>query len=227
MSYTVVMPYAYQPYKDACAATWKFDDASLLLVDNTEQNVGIQRAYNMGIDKMRADDSDWLIHLSAAVRFGDPGGLDFIDQLDQHPDHLIVENATSYGWHLIAFNRKAIDVVGYWDMNFWPYCYDDLDWSVRFQTAFAGVDLNTVWLKTPTDLEDMGMAHGVKLANCVYSNVRHIQYFSAKWGRHPDQPQYPSYEHPFNRPECPLDWWPSVKVPVDNVTYHCNGGRTS
>lgn len=215
------MPYCYQPYKDACQSTWRFDSDSALLVDNTVINKGIMRAHNMGIDKMRADNSDWLIVMSAAIRFGEPGGLDFIDQLDKHAGYHVIEAAGVYGWHLIAFARQTIDAVGRWDENFTPYGFDDLDYSLRFQRAFgkdfrvaddnpAGPD--PMWTKVKIDVQDSGMAHGLKLANVESDPRPKIFYFNQKWGRHPDHSHETAFQHPWNRADNPIQYWPPVII---------------
>jgi hypothetical protein len=83
MKYTIVLPWIWQPYKDEYMVTVKFSADNMLLVDNTEENRGIPRSHNMGIDKMYREGSNWLIIQSAALRFGPEGGLDFIRNLEK------------------------------------------------------------------------------------------------------------------------------------------------
>lgn len=222
MRYTVVMPYCYPPYKEACERTWRFDPDSVLMVDNTIMNRGIMRAHNMGIDKMVRDDTDWLIVLSAAIRFGKPGGLDFIKQLDKHADYHVIEAAGVFGWHLIAFARHTIETIGRWDENFTPYGYDDIDYSLRFQRAF-GIDgrMSELWIKVPVDVQDAGMAHGLNLANVKSDPNPKIFYFNQKWGRHPDHSWVLAYQHPWNDPSIPLTYWGPVTT-IDGVTGYCD-----
>jgi hypothetical protein len=214
------MPYCHQPYKDAIEKTWKFNLDWILAVDNTKINNGIMRANNLGIDKMYRDNSDWLILLSAALRFGEPGGLDFIQALEERPDHLVVEAYPVYGWHLIAFSRRTVDTLGRFDCNFTPYGYDDIDYSVRFHRAFAtdghfdGIG-DHMWTKAKVDVEDMGMAHGLNLTDVVYTTQTCLEdYFCAKWGRHPDSSwdHLKEYTHPFNNPGNSIGFWPPAQV---------------
>jgi hypothetical protein len=224
MKYTVVLPYVWQPYKDACQATWRFPDENVLMVDNTVNNLGIMRAHNMGIDKMRRDDTDWLIVLSAAIRFGEPGGLDFINQLETHPGYQIIEAEEVFGWHLIAFSRETIETVGRWDENFTPYGFDDLDYSLRWQRAF-GMHLQQgqnsepgIWTKEPVELSDMGMGHGLNIAGVDSPPGPKIFYFHQKWGRHPSSSSQNAFDHPWNDPANSIRYWPPVTI--DGVTGH-------
>lgn len=133
MTYTAVLPWVYKPYRDAFMETCRLD---VFEVDNSRRNLGIMRSHNLGIDRMREDGTEWLVVMSAALRFGPAGGLDLIDHLDHMTGHGVVEAAEVYGWHLIAFRRDIFDAIGKWDPNFSPYGFDDIDLSVRYRLAF-------------------------------------------------------------------------------------------
>jgi hypothetical protein len=208
MSYVVVLPSIYQPYTDECVASMAMElRRRTLIVDNTAANIGVSKSWNRGVDFMHERGADWLILLSAAVRFGALGGLDFVHHL-REPHH-IVEAKPVYGWHLIAFHRHVFDRCGLFDENFHSY-FGDIDWSIRIQHAYAPKD--PPWDKTTVDLHDMGMAHAIKLAGVDQrpgwqSADENIDYFHAKWGRHPGGWQTP-HTHPFNNPDHGLDYWP-------------------
>lgn len=206
MKYVVCLPYVYEPYYRACMKTCKLDN--VLAVNNTVDNIGIMASHNKGIDKMLAEDADWLIILSAAIRFGEPGGLDFIEQLEAHPDHIALEAIDVYGWHLIAFSRRLIEKVGRWDENFTPYGYDDLDYSWRIQLAFE-LDYRTqLWEKVPVDCKDMGMAHSIKKGKITSDNDKLRQYYFEKWGIMPEDDHDGAYKKPFNGEFNPIAYWP-------------------
>src|ERR1039458_9355829 len=89
-----VMPYVFLPYYHDCVATMHPDfKDNVLFVDNTVDNKGIMWGHNQGVLKMYEEDADWLVVISAGIRFGAPGGLDFVEQLDQHPDALLVHGS--------------------------------------------------------------------------------------------------------------------------------------
>lgn len=203
MSYTVVFPYIVPSIARPCRESWAFPAKNVLEVDNSVDNIGIMRSHNLGINRMYADRTDWLVVLSAALRFGRRGGLDFIRALDERPDHHVVEAAGVYGWHLIAFHRRVIDAVGRWDENFTPYGFDDIDMSLRIYKAFP----ERQWEKVPVNCVDIGMAHSVKDGGVRADVNAQIDYFIAKWGRHPGASEIPTFETPFDD-DLPLSYWP-------------------
>lgn len=208
MKYTVVLPYVYEPYFKECIKTCKFDPNNMLVIDNTKENIGIMRSHNLGVKKMHDDDSDWLIILSAAIRFGKKGGLDFIEALEKHPDHIALEAADVFGWHLIAFSRNLVDKVGLWDENFTPYGYDDLDYSWRIQQAFGLDARSQLWEKVYIDVKDTTMAHSLELGGVKPDNEKLRQYYYKKWGVLPEDNHDNAFVRPFNFTGNPLTYWP-------------------
>lgn len=205
MKYTVVMPFMWRPFRDECLAGCRFAD--VFEVDNTVDNLGCTRSYNLGVDRMRADDADWLIVLSPAVRFGAKGGLDFIAELEARPTQAVVSAEGVYGWHLIAFARATIEAAGRWDENFHPCYYDDLDYSIRIHKALP----DAVWGGVPVDVGDTIMAHSIKLAGLEIPNAKLMAYFEAKWGQ-PQGREFEEYfDHPFGNPANPVGFWPATE----------------
>lgn len=208
MKYVVVLPYVHKPYYDACIKTVKLKN--VLSVDNTENNIGIMASHNLGIKHMIEKDADWLIVMSAALRFPASGGLDFIEELKKRPNHLVVEAAGVFGWHLIAFSRRCIEKVGNWDENFTPYGYDDLDYSWRIQCAFGLDDRSQLWEKAPVEVSDMGMAHSLKKGNVKPDNDKLREYYFSKWGVVPEGDHSSAYQKPFNGEFNSIQYWPGA-----------------
>lgn len=215
--YVAVLPVVHQPWGDACIKTCRLDN--LLVVNNTVTNLGVMRSHNMGIDYMKEKEADWLIVISAAIRFGDEGGLDFARALDRY-DGMVLEAAGVFGWHLIAFRREVFELAGRWDENFTPYGFDDLDLSWRIQIALSlryetGKEL---WTKFPVDVYDEGMGHSIKLANVEAPAAPRLAYLMEKWGViiMGDGGKGPfRYTHPFDDETKDVRWWPDAP----------NGGR--
>lgn len=233
MSYVVVVPYAYQPYFDEFIKRVKIPRENMLLIDNTnlDTNIGIMAAHNKGIDFMYQRRADWLIIMSAAIRFGEAGGLDFLDILEQHPDYHVIHGASAnvaggmqanpdggggvnkvYGWHLAAFNKTVFDGIGRWDENFTPYGFDDIDLSLRIRKYFKEA---TKWDTYPCDVTDTTMSHSINLAGVKSPPQEKMLYFMEKWGRHPGAWQWDGWDIPFNNSEYDLRFWPPAP----------NGGR--
>lgn len=218
MKYVAVLPWVHEPYMQECLATCKLDN--LLTVDNSSNNRGVARSWNMGIDRMFAEKADWLVAFSAAVRFGSCGGLDFIDHLSEtgQQNALVVEATQNvYGWHLIAFSREAIHRVGRFDENLYPGYYEDLDWSLRFQRYYdqdfrEKPPPTAAWRHIVVGASDAGMGHSLRLGGITADNTELVDYFQRKWGRHPDDAYTDAYTHPFNDLDNPIGYWPPTVV---------------
>lgn len=209
MNYVISLPSIYQPYTDDCLASMSESVRSHVLVqNNTINNIGVTPSWNLGLQHMYDTNADWLILLSAAIRFKQ-GGDDLIAQLEAHKDDLdVVESLGVFGWHLIAFNRRVFDKIGSFDENLTNY-FSDLDWSLRIQKAYAPA--NAPWEKVEVALEDMGMAHGIKFggAKAIEPADPKILYFVTKWGRHPGAWRLGSYDTPFDEADKDLKFWPN------------------
>lgn len=208
MSYQVILPSIHQPYTTECFASMSDNFRKNTYVhDNTQNNIGVTPAWNIGLQEMYNRGADWLVLLSAAIRFGERGGDDIAEYLEAHPDLDVVEALEVYGWHLIAFNKRLFDRVGTFDENM-PIYFSDIDWSLRIQKAYA--PSNAPWEKIEFDVTDKGMAHGIKLAGVQEAAERPILYFVTKWGRHPGAYQLGSYDHPFNEEDKDIKYWPKA-----------------
>lgn len=210
MKWVGVLPFVVKEYRDACSKSMSGDFRyNVLNVDNTQNNIGIMRAHNLGIDYMKEHNADWLVIISAAIRFGPLGGMDFIHALEQRPDDNVVEASGVFGWHLIAFHRRTLDKIGRWDANFSPYGFCDLDMSLRIQKAYHKTP--PLWEKAEVDAKDMGMAHSIKIGKVEAPADPRIEYFERKWGRHPGDFEKPSFDRPFNDPKNPIGYWPEYE----------------
>lgn len=232
MKWVGVLPFVYRPYMDECLNSMdpKFFKY-VLQIDNTQVNRGIMWAHNQGLKKAQEVGADWLIIISAAIRFGKPGGMDFIKQLEDHPDHYVIHAASENvqggkqqeggggvnavkGWHLTAFKVSLLNQVGGWDENFSPYSLCDIDLSIRIQKHMKGAP---GWDTYPCDVSDMGMSHGINLTDKVKATYEpRNEYFTRKWGRDGGDYKAPTYDHPFNDKTKPLSWWPK---PPDKRAY--------
>lgn len=230
MKYIAVMPWVHKPYRDECVKTMHPDfRKNLLEVDNSEVNRGIMWAHNQGLKLAQDFRKDWLIIISAAIRFGKPGGMDFIKQLEKHDDHYVIHAASQNvvggkqqteqsggvnavkGWHLTGFKVDLLNEVGGWDLNFTPYSLCDIDLSIRIQKYKKGAP---GWNTYPCDVSDMGMSHGINLTDKVKATYPpRNEYFTRKWGRDGGDWQAETYDHPFNDKTKPLSWWPEPPDP--------------
>lgn len=192
MSYVVVLPSIYQPYTDDCLATCKL--SNILVVDNTVENRGVAASWNLGIDYMVTENAEWLIILSAGVRFGDLGGQEFIIALDAYPTAKVIEGSWGLGWHLIAFRREIFDKVGRFDEAFHPAYFEDNDFAYRIKLAY---NLHPpYWPKVDVDAWVRSFAHGERYGGVQADGGALLRYYTDKWGGPPGKETFTT---PFDR----------------------------
>lgn len=231
----IVLPFAYRPYFEQCVATLD-KGLDILAIDNTRANLGVAESWNRGIDKVKQDSYDWLIVCSAAMRFGEAKGLDMLEQLMKYKDaHVINFGAKNFpvskfirgtspgpeggnfSWHCTAVRRDVLEEVGYFDPNFYPIYFEDIDYDLRINKVYNIFNEETLsydkplkWLIVPIDATDTGNGHGVKLGKVESPSEPLIAYFATKWGRHPAASVLGSYSHPFNDSKNSIAYFPEA-----------------
>lgn len=213
MSFVAILPSIWNPYTDECLASMGGAlRAGTHVYDNTVHNRGVARGWNAGVDLMRERDAEWLVVVSASMRFGEPGGADFLAHLDDaEGDEWAVEAGEQphrpghgFGWHLIAFPRRTFDRVGLFDENFFAY-YEDNDYGHRIRCASGWEPgLDPIWPKVPVDATLTGYGHGAQMAGLWFDAKVPLTYYRQKWG---GPPSCEEWCRPFNR-DVPLSWWP-------------------
>lgn len=179
-------------------------DVRLMVVWNTpEHNAGVAGSWNVGRDAVLSSEADWLIVLSAAVRFGREGMRDFLRALDACPTELVLEADRGLGWHVIAFSREVLEKIGPFDPIFFPAYSEDLDYSIRFQRAYdcdthAPGWVGPLWPKVPVDASLIEIAHGIKRGGVTVDLAGMHALLDAKWGTQEE------FLTPYNRDD--LDW---------------------
>lgn len=218
----IVIPYVHKPYFDECVATLD-KRLNILVIDNTHNNLGVAESWNRGIDEMKRNNHDWLIVMGASMRFGEKGGMDMLEQIEERKYCHVLNFATigfftanfergvspgvergNFSWHCTAIRRDVIEKVGYFDPNFFPIYFEDIDYDLRINKAFP--DRN--WLIVPIDATDVGVGHAAKLAGIQSPSEPLIAYFATKWGRHPSATGLGEYERPFNDNKNPVSYFP-------------------
>lgn len=221
MRYVVCVPYAFKPYFDEFKSTLKIPEDNCLFVNDTNPpgSIGIMKAHNIGIDFMLERGADWLVVMSAGIRFGEKGGLDFIELLKNHNNLHVIngaglmkfedgrEEVLAMGYHLTAFKREVFDTIGRWDENFTPYGFDDIDMMLRMKKGFGGALQADTF---PVDMKHVSRSHSIEFGGVVAPSAPRIAYFTEKWGRHPGAYQWDGWVHPFNDEKNTIKYWPTV-----------------
>jgi GT2 family glycosyltransferase len=182
---------------------------NVLVVDNTKTNYGVAGAWNLGIDKMYKDGSEWLIICSESIRFYDNPISNINNAIDNaDKSTLIIEGNNGQGWHLIIFNRKVFDTVGYFDEIFYPAYCEDNDYIIRYSMAFPGVSpaANMAHLeKVSINAKLLGIAYGITHVTWDPDYEGQIKKFIDKWGdgvhNRPSIDPEAIFKHPYNNPE--------------------------
>lgn len=180
----------------------------LAVVYNTpEHNLGVAGSWNVGRAETLRTSADWLVVLSAAVRFGPRGGRDFLGVLSPASAKSslipVVEAGNGLGWHLIAFHNSLLRKIGPFDPIYSPAYFEDNDYMVRIQRAYdrdtkAPGFVGPLWPKVETDATMVEIAHGIKRSG-VHIDMEGLKAkFVEKWG--PDE----AFRTPYNDPS--LDW---------------------
>lgn len=222
IKYQIVIPYVYRPYFDDCVTTLD-QGLNIMTVDNTHNNIGVAESWNRGIGSMKASNADWLIIISATMRFGEKQGLDMLQQINDHQYAHVIDfgiknmevsnfvrgespgpEGGNFSWHCTAIRRDVIERVGYFDPNFYPIYFEDIDYDLRINKAIP--DRN--WLILPIDATEMGVGHGVTLGGVQSPSEPLIAYFATKWGRHPSATMLREYDRPFNDEDNSVAFFP-------------------
>jgi hypothetical protein len=112
------------------------------------------------------------------------------------------------GWHCSAVSREVIDKVGYFDPNFYPSYFEDLDYDLRINKALGGSWGSPKWFILPIDASSAGLRHAVELGGVKTPVNDLIAYFATKWGRHPSAAKLGEYDHPFDDKNNSLAFFP-------------------
>lgn len=183
MSYVAVIPSIFQPYTDDCLATCKLSNT--LVVDNTVENKGVAASWNLGVQHMYDHHADWLLIISAAMRFGDKGGLELVEAMNDDPFAIALEGAWGLGWHFIAFNRRVFDDVGTFDERYFPGYMEDLDFAYRVHRHYKVEP--PYWKKIDVDGYVRSFAHATRYAGVEADHDKLLAIYVGKHGGPPGQ----------------------------------------
>lgn len=170
-------------------------------VNEHYKNFGVAESWNQA-PYIFPKEKSWLI-VNDDVWFG-PGYLgvlckvctdDFVSS-----QHMIFTHPTAETPQCFVWTRKAVDEFGYFDENFWPAYYEDLDMRFRFKIGNASTYHIPLYGQNhgkpyPGGQNWNGMKDGAGLFNRAY--------FLKKWG----SLEKPLWNHPYNDPSLSIRDW--------------------
>lgn len=162
-------------------------NASLLVVNNSGENLGIAGSWNKGLRV----GCNWTLLLSAAMYF--PTGLEEIqNQIISHGPSDYGVRIDDHSFHAFAMHRRLVDFVGEFDEGFYPMEYEETDY--RHRMKLVGID----WYDLPTIKTDaicVGSTIAGQEGFVPKSDSPRLHYLS-KWGGDPGEEKFSS---PFNK----------------------------
>jgi hypothetical protein len=185
-----------------------------------KENIGVSRSWNLVIDEVH----DWTFIVSASMYF--PKKFDHIIDMVKEYDGLVFR--TNHVWHCIGLSRKAIELVGKPDENFYPGYLEDCDWDYRFmqtkEKEYGNIEIDAIC-----------QVNGGATKDGVQVNIRPLrQYFINKWGG-PELKIDPPFEYsdlptvweggshiytrPFNNPDNDLSYWEPASIEELKIRY--------
>lgn len=194
------------------------DPADILVVDNSRDgfasryglrtyrdpdghNLGVARAWNVGAMEVLDRGLDYLVVVSASMRFGPQMHTTWLKQMQTFWGADVIE-CDGHSWHLIAFHRNVFEAVGLFDGNFYPAYFEAIDFGYRLRM----LDMEGSWPRAWVNALSQGAALHNTAVSCPAPPL--LDYYARKWGG-------AKGEETFTRPfgDKPLDWWEDVPVP--------------
>lgn len=166
---------------------------------------GLARSCNEGIIRAQAFGADVVIQLCDDITAGEGDVQRLADAVQANPtcSHVCgrtyVERVGRWeagGFDVCAINLKAVEAVGYFDVNFWPVNFEDVDWKRRsLLSGFEPVYLDS----TSFVHHDYSSGHGS--GEFMEKFFRTRDYYIAKHGGDQGDERYSA---PFNN--ATLNW---------------------
>ena len=176
-----------------------------LQVLHQKRNLGVAASWNLIIRSGIARGYEWIF-IGSNDTFLTPGSLKKAVE--------VRKDATVGVWHLHAFNffllrKMTIDLVGWFDKNFYPAYKEDQDYSYR--CWLAGV--NRLPSIPGCGAEHIGSAtikSDRHFRNCNQrTHSRNTDYYRLKWGGDANQEVF---TRPFNQPD--YKWWQEANANI-------------
>jgi glycosyltransferase involved in cell wall biosynthesis len=172
------------------------------------KNLGLAASWNVGLRKMVEEDLDFIIFLSVSARF-DKSINYFVDKIyhveNKKPYYRYLASPTAT-LHCFAHTRKAVEVGGYFDENFWPIYHEDTDFCCRSTLNGFGEKVRMLNLRDVVSSISYSLSMSDRrLFRLFQLNAERMgDYFIEKWGR---IGPIPLYKSPFNNPNYGINDW--------------------
>jgi hypothetical protein len=167
--------------------------------DPDNHNIGVPRAWNIGARKVVEEQLDYLVIMSQSMLFGPIKETTWIKQMETFMGENVIES-DGHSWHLIALHRRLFEKVGYFDENFYPGYFEQIDWCYRLELN----NLQGAWARVWVNALSQTVGHHSDLVLAPPL----LDYYREKWGGDKGEEKF---ELPFG--DKPIGYFPDNSIP--------------
>lgn len=167
--------------------------------DPDGHNLGVARAWNIGARKVVEEGYDYLTLMSQSMLFGPIKETTWSKQMETFRGENVIES-DGHSWHLIALHRRLFEKVGYFDENFYPGYFEQIDWCYRLET----LGLQGAWARVWVNALSQTVGHHSHLVLAPPL----LEYYREKWGGDKGEE---TFKLPWGRK--PLGYFPDRSIP--------------
>lgn len=167
--------------------------------DPDGHNLGIARSWNIGAREVVEKQYDYLLIMSSAMLFGPMKEITLMEQLRRYRGENVIES-DGHSWHLVALHRRLFEKIGYFDENFYPAYFEQIDWCYRLEVLGLQGAWPRVWVNALSTT--VGKYSYLTLAPPL------LEYYRQKWGGDKGEEKY---KLPFK--DKPMDYFPNNSIP--------------
>lgn len=217
----VLIPAISEDRLDLCLRSMRINPRDIIVVDNsakglslpfpvgkricTGRNLGVARAWNIGIREVLNSDEETLTICSQSVVFGRDGARNLKNMLGDEWGAEYV----GLGWHLNTFSRQFLETFGFFDENFYPAYFEDTDALYRMGLLDMPSPRENGRTRPYYDIKAECVVGGALRDGKATVHMGSLEmYYVSKWGGKQGEEKYVT---PFNHPEAPINWWPGVE----------------
>ena len=162
------------------------------------ENLGTSMSWNLGI--MRG--AKWTLILSASTRFPEGGLKKYLEGAENWANEFGF--FSPIGGHCHAVGKSQTKLAGLWDPNFFPGYKEDSSMGHILNRTMSMV--GAIPHYSPPGLHIVASAVAVR-SSC-FLDQRPAQREAYYLAKHGGKEGYEKFEHPFNDPTKPIQYWP-------------------
>lgn len=169
--------------------------------------LGVARSWNIGAREVLDRGLDYLVLMSASMRFGPILHTTWRRQMDTFWGADVIE-ADGHSWHLVAIHRRLFELVGLFDENYWPGYFEAEDFCYRLRMINREGGWPRVWVNALSQGVNLTRPH----VECPAGPL--LAYRRDKWGGDKGEE---AFVLPWG--DKPLSYFPKRSIPELAAAY--------